>query len=183
MIRHHPMRRRIGTHLTCSSRATSVAMCHDTRTKLCLTLIQGSSQPGTGDARCCAMHGRSTARVCTVCRCTSRQPCCTHDLLQHCSLWVARPALCGQPKARKSCATGASSYLAAHPRRPKAARGEAGSSAAIGPRCGYARGSTRPAHGAGADVRRHVEPHRYARGADGGADISTATHFGRARGS
>ena len=35
-----------------------------------------------------------------------------------------------------------------------------------------------------ADVcTRHVGPHTYTRGADGDAEISTATHFGRARGS
>ena len=97
---------------------------------------------------------------------------------------IARPglhtsrALCGRRKARKSCATGASRYLAAHPRQSKATRGEAGS---IGPRCEVPHGLPTALE---ADVcTRHVGPHTYTRGADGDAEISTATHFGRARGS
>ena len=100
---------------------------------------------------------------------------------------IARPglhtsrALCGRRKARKSCATGASRYLAAHPRRSKATRGEAGSSTAIGPRCEVPHGLPTALE---ADVcTRHVGPHTYTRGADGDTEISTATHFGRARGS
>ena len=113
----------------------------------------GLAQPIARHGRCTllrpcmgAMHGRSTARVCTVCRCTSRQPCCTHDLLQHCSPWVAHVPRTLWPTQGSQIVCNRRIQISGCPPSPVKSHTRRG-----GKQHGHrsqVRGSTRPAHGA-----------------------------------